>query len=58
MHIILQALCFELQLVVFCLQDTLCGALFFNLFGMFDQEVILLHLGKIALFSNFDQLSI
>ena len=58
MHIILQALCFELQLVVFCLQDTLSGALFFNLFGMFDQEVILLHLGKIALFSNFDQLSI
>ena len=34
--IILQALCLELQLVVFCLQDTLRGALFFDLFGMFD----------------------
>lgn len=52
-HIVLQALGLELELVVLSLQHSLGRSFFFNFFGMLDQQVVFIHLCHIPLFAYF-----
>ena len=56
--IIFEALSFEFQFVILGLKQTLRSALFFDFLGMLNQQVILVHLGQVALFADFDQLCV
>ena len=55
--VILQALGLELELVVFRADYATLGALFFNLFGMLDNEIVLLHLGGVSFLADLSHLS-
>ena len=56
--IVLQTLGLELQLVILRLQHTLRRPLLFNLFGMLDKQIVLLHFGQVPLFPNLHELGV
>ena len=57
-HVVLQALRLKLELVVLSLKDALGRPLLLYLLRMLDQQVVLLHLGQVALFPHLDQLGV
>lgn len=58
MHIVLKTLGLELQLVILSLEYALRSPLLFDLFGMLNQQVVLLHLSKITLLADINKLSV
>ena len=54
MDVILETLAFEFELVILGLKDSPRGSLVFDLLGMLDEKVVLVHLGEVTLFSDLD----